>query len=186
MRKAGLTLLVAVLLAVSALLALGGTLGDPVRWTPDGLFYQARSLEIRGDDADAALEHTFQGPLGAELRARDPQRSGDPGWVRYNAQFYERRIALPLAAAALDPVAGDRAILDLSAAGYVAAVLAIFGLLLLRFRLPIAAAIAFATVFLPALMDHSSYPLTDSWGLALETAAIAAGLLVLDRGPRWL
>ena len=64
--------------------------------------------------------------------------------------------------------------------------LAIFGLLLLRFRLPIAAAIALATVFLPALTDHSSYPLTDSWGLALETAAIAFGLLVLDRGPRWL
>jgi hypothetical protein len=186
MRKAGLTLLVAVVLAASALLALGGTLGDPVRWTPDGLFYQARSLELRGADSHTALERTFQGPLGAELRARDPQRSGDPDWVRYNAQFYERRIALPLAAAALDPVAGDRAILDLSAAGYVAAVLAIFGLLLLRFRLPIAAAIAFATVFLPALMDHSSYPLTDSWGLALETAAIAFGLLVLDRGPRWL
>ena len=59
--------------------------------------------------------------------------------------------------------------LDLSLAGYVAAILALFGLLLLRFRLPIAAAVALATVFLPALTDHASYPLTDSWGLALET-----------------
>ena len=106
--------------------------------------------------------------------------------MRYNAQFYERRIALPAAAAALDPVAGDRALLDLSVAGYVAAVLAIFALLLLRFRLPIAAAVTLATIFLPALTDHSSYPLTDSWGLALETAALASGFLALQRGPRWL
>jgi hypothetical protein len=186
MRRAGLTLLVAVVLGAAALMSLGGTLGDPVRWTPDGLFYQSRSLELRGVDRETALERSFQGRLGAELRRRDPERSGDPDWVRYNAQFYERRVAVPLAAAALDPVAGDRAILDLSAAGYVVAVLAIFGLLLLRFRLPIAAAVALATVFLPALADHSSYPLTDSWGLALETAALASGLLVLDRGPRWL
>jgi hypothetical protein len=186
MRRAGLTLLVALALAAAALLAVAGTFGDPVRWTPDGLFYQARSLEIRGVDRDAALERTFQGPLGAELRSRDPLRSGNPDWVRYNAQFYERRVAVPLAAAALDPVAGDRAILDLSIAGYVAAVLAIFGLLLLRFRLPIAAAVTLATVFLPALTHHSSFPLTDSWGLALETAALASAVLVLERGPRWL
>jgi hypothetical protein len=186
MRRTGLAFLVAAFLAAAALFAVRDTLGDPVAWTPDGLFYQARSLELRGVGEDAALERAFQGPLGAELRSRDPQRSGDPDWVRYNAQFYERRIALPAAAAALDPVAGDRALLDLSVAGYVAAVLAIFALLLLRFRLPIAAAVTLATIFLPALIDHSSYPLTDSWGLALETAALASGLLALQRGPRWL
>ena len=186
MRKSVLTLLVAAVLAGLALVSMAGPLGDPVRWTPDGLFYQARSLELRGESSDAALAKTFGGPLGAELSRRDPTRSGDPDWVRYNTQFYERRVALPAAAAALDPVAGDRALLDLSVAGYVAAVLAIFGLLLLRFRLPIAAAVTLATLFLPALTDHSGYPLTDSWGLALETAALASGLLVLDRGPRWL
>jgi hypothetical protein len=86
----------------------------------------------------------------------------------------------------LDPVAGERAILDLSVAGYVAAILALFGFLLLRFRLPIAAAVALATVVLPALTKHSSFPLTDSWGLALETAAFAAGILALERGRRWV
>jgi hypothetical protein len=186
MRKSALTLLVALALAGAALLSVAGSLSDPVRWTPDGLFYQARSLELRGESSEAALRETFGGPLGAELRRRDPARSGDMDWVRYNTQFYERRVALPAAAAALDPVAGDSALLDLSVAGYVAAVLAIFGLLLLRFRLPIAAAVALATLLLPALTDHSAYPLTDSWGLALETVALAAGLLVLDRGPRWL
>lgn len=179
-------LLVAAGLAVAALVAVAGTLGGPARWTPDGLFYHARSLELRGMDRAAALDRAFQGPLGAELRRVDPERSGDPAWVRYNAAFYERRVAVPLAATAVEPVAGDRAILDVSLAGYVAAVLAIFGLLLLRFRLIVAAAVALATVFLPALTHHASFPLTDSWGLALQTAALACAILALQRGPRWL
>ena len=114
---------------VLAALAVGttaGALSDPVEWTPDGLFYQARSLELRGHDHGDALRETFQGPLGAELRRRDPAHSGDPDWVAYNAKFYERRVAVPLAAAALEPVAGDRAILDISVAGYVATILALF------------------------------------------------------------
>lgn len=179
-------LLVAAALAAAALLAVGGSLSGPPRWSPDGLFYQARLYELQGAEREAALERAFQGPLGAELRSVDPERSGDPDWVSYNAQFYERRLTVPLAAAALEPIAGDRAILDISLAGYVASVLAIFGLLLLRFRLPIAGAVTLATVLLPALTEHASYPLTDSWGLALETAALASAILVLDRGPRWL
>ncbi len=186
MRKAGLTLLVAAALAATALLTMAGTLSDPVRWTPDGLFYQARSLELQGTDRDVALERVFQGPLGAELRRVDPDRSGDPEWVAYSAKFYERRITVPAAAAALEPVAGDRAILDISVAGYVAAILAIFALLLLRFRLPVAAGVTAAAIALPALRYHSSFPLTDSWGVALQTAAFIFGLLALERGRRWL
>ena len=186
MTRTTLTLLVAVALAAVALLTVTDTLRDPVRWTPDGLFYQARTLELQGTDREQALERTFQGPLGAELRQIDPERSGDPDWVSYNAQFYERRVALPAAAAALEPVAGDRALLDLSVAGYVASILALFGLLLVRFRLPIAAAVSLATVALPALSHHASFPLTDSWGLALETAAFAFGMLALERGRRWV
>jgi hypothetical protein len=186
MRKALPTLLVAIGLAAACLVAVGGVLDGAPRWTPDGLFYEARALELQGVDRDSALDRVFQGPLGAELRARDPERSGDPDWVRYNAQFYERRVSVPLAANAIEPIAGDRSILDISLAGYVAAVFALFGLLLIRFRLAIAAPIALATVFLPALTFHSSFPLTDSWGIALEIAALASGILVLQRGPRWL
>lgn len=186
MRKALLTMLVAIGLIAACLVAVGGVLGGAPRWTPDALFYQARSLELQGVDRDVALERVFQGPLGAELRARDPERSGDPDWVRYNAQFYERRVSVPIAANAIEPIAGDRALLDVSLAGYVVAVLALFGMLLIRFRLAVAGAIALATAFLPALTFHSSFPLTDSWGLALEIAALASGILVLQRGPRWL
>ena len=162
------------------------TLSNPVRWMPDGLFYQARALEPRGADTAAAQARVFQGAPGAHLRQIDPTRSGDPEWVAYNAQFYERRITVPAAAAALEPAAGDRAILDISGAGYVAAVLAIFGLLLLRFRLPVATVVALATIALPGAQPQRKLPLTDSWGVAFETAAVAFAILALDRGPRWV
>lgn len=178
--------IVAIALIVASLVAVGGSLSGPPRWTPDGLFYHARALEMRGADHDTALETTFQGPLAADLRQVDPDRTGDMDWVRYNAQFYERRVAVPAAAAVLEPIAGDRAVLDVSLAGHVAAVLAIFALLLLRFRLAIAGPVALAVAFLPALVDHSSFPQTDSWGLALMTAALISGILALERGPRWL
>jgi hypothetical protein len=186
MRKAILPVLAVLALTGLALAAIGGSLSGPPRWSPDGLYYQARVLQLRGADHEQALQRTFFGPPGAELRARDPQRSGNPEWVRYNAQFYDRRLTVPAAAAAIEPIAGDRAVLDVSLAGYVAAILALFGLLALRFRLPVAAAVTAATVFLPALTHHSSYPLTDSWGLALEIGAFAAAILVLRRGERWL
>ena len=172
--------------AALACVAVWPAFQDPVVWTPDALYYEARLLEIRGADHDAAFDRTFEGPLSAELRARDPNHTGNPTWVEYNEPFYERRVALPLAGAAVYPLAGDRSLLYLSLAGYIATILALFGLLLLRFRLAIASAVTLATIFLPPLTNHSSYPLTDSWGLALEITALGAAILALDRGLRWL
>jgi hypothetical protein len=188
MRSLAVRLIVAVALAAIALLAVGGSLSGPARWSPDGLFYQARVYEIHdGLTQTDALRKAFQGPLGARLRTIDPDRSGSQQWVAYNARFYERRVTVPLAAAALTPAAGDRAILDVSIAGYVVAVLALYWLLLLLgFRLPVAAGVALATIFLPALTHHAQFPLTDSWGLALEILAFAGAVLALRRGPRWL
>ena len=178
--------LIAVLLAALACLAVRPAFHDPVVWTPDALFYQARLLEIRGASTDEALERTFGGPLSAELRGRDPHHTGNTEWVAYNRPFYERRIAVPAAGAVLYPHAGDRSLLYASLGGYVASIVALFGLLLLRFGIPVAAAVAVATILLPPLQSHSSYPLTDSWGLTLEIAALAAAILALDRGMRWL
>ena len=42
------TLLVALALAALAALGVAPALGDAVRWTPDGLFYQARVLQLHG------------------------------------------------------------------------------------------------------------------------------------------
>jgi len=173
-------------LAVVSFFAVWPAWSDPVEWTPDALFYEAQLLEFRGADEDAARAEVFEGPISAELRGRDPGHTGNADWVEYNEPFYERRIALPLAGAALHPVAEERSLLLLSLAGYVAAVLALFGLLLLRFRVGIAAAVALAAAFLPPLTHHSSFPLTDSWGLALEIVALGAAILALDRGLHWL
>jgi hypothetical protein len=188
MREVRTTLIgfLAAVLAVLACLSVWPKFHDPVTWTPDALFYEARLLEIRGEGHDTAFRKAFQGPLSAELRARDPQKTGNPSWVKYNEPFYERRVAVPLAGAAVYPVAGDRSLLYLSLAGYVASIVALFGLLLLRFRIAIAAALAFATILLPPLRNHSSFPLTDSWGLALEITALAAAMVTLKRGLRWL
>jgi hypothetical protein len=188
MRSIAARIVVAVALAAVALLAVSDSLSGPASWSPDGLFYQARVYEIRdGMSQPEALREAFQGPLGARLRATDPDRSGSPQWVAYNARFYERRIAVPYVASLVVPLSGDRAVLDVSLAGYVVAVLAIFWLLLLlRFRLVVAAGVTLATIFLPALTFHSGFPLTDSWGLALEVIAFGTAILALQRGPRWL
>lgn len=188
MRTVAVRFLVAAALAATALVAVSGSLSGAPQWSPDGLFYQARVYEIRdGLSQPEALRKAFQGPLGARLRAIDPERSGSPQWVAYNARFYERRVAVPLAASALEPLSGDRAILDVSLAGYVAAVLAVFWLLLLlRFHPAVAAGVTLATIFLPALTFHSGFPLTDSWGLALEVAAFGTAILALRGGSRWL
>ena len=183
-QRAAIVSAVAAGLAVLACLAVWPAWQDPVEWTPDALYYQARVLELRGEDD--ALDRVFEGPLAADLRARDPGHTGNETWVDYNEPFYERRVAVPVAAAAIYPAAEERSLLYLSLAGYVAAVLALFGLLLLRFRLVLAAGVAAAAALLPPLTLHASFPLTDSWGLALETAALGAAILALRRGLAWL
>ena len=120
----------AVALGGVSFLAVHGSLERPVRWTPDGLFYQARVLELRGASHEAAFEEAFEGPIAARLRRVDAEHSGNPEWVAYNERFFERRVAVPIAAAAIEPLAGERSLVYVSLAGYVVAVLAIFGLLL--------------------------------------------------------
>lgn len=176
--------IIAAALAALSCLAVWPAFHDPVEWTPDALYYQARVLELRGEGN--AVDKVFNGPLAAELRQRDPGHTGNEAWVEYNEPFYERRVAVPLAAAALYPVTEERSLLDLSLVGYIAAVLALFGLLLLRFRIALAAAVAAAAALLPPLTLHSSFPLTDSWGLALEIVALGAAILALERGLGWL
>ena len=176
--------IIAVALAALSCLAVWPAFHDPVEWTPDALYYQARVLELRGEDN--AVDKVFKGPLAAELRTRDPGHTGNETWVEYNEPFYERRVAVPLTAAALYPVTEERSLLDLSLVGYIAAVLALFGLLLLRYRIALAATVAAAAALLPPLTHHSSFPLTDSWGLALEIIALGAAILALERGLGWL
>src|SRR3954451_4584845 len=115
----------AILLAALACVSVWPRWHDPVRWTPDALYYQARLLEFRGESEPEAIGHTFGASLSAGLRARAPAHTGNPAWVKYNEPFYERRAAVPLAGAAIYPLTGERSLLYISLGGYIAAVLAL-------------------------------------------------------------
>jgi hypothetical protein len=80
----------AALLVLVALVAVAPRLFGPVRWTPDGLFYQAHVLEIQGQSESAALHREFTGQAARRIERPDG-RVGNPNWVRYSAQFYRRR-----------------------------------------------------------------------------------------------
>ena len=157
--------------------------GDPVMWTPDALYYQARLLEIpRRRAATRRIERTFGSPLSAELRARDPHAHRQPGLGRVQRAVLRaptRRTGCrrrPL------PAAGDRSLLYISLAGYVATILALFGLLLLRFGSSSPPAWRRRDDLLAAAPNHSVVSAHGQLGAALEIAALAAAILTLDRG----
>jgi hypothetical protein len=164
-----------------------------ILWETDGLFYQAKVLEIRGESQQEALKQTFQGPLAAWSRQIAATQGGQagrlqnqPSWSQYSAKFYNRRLALPYAAAALYPLLGDRSLQFLSLLGYVLLGPLMYALLRQRFRHRTSLLVALAVMLIPPVRDWAVFPMTDSWGLTLEVAAILAAVLALKRGPRWL
>jgi len=175
----------AALLVLVAVLAVGPRLAGPIRWTPDGLFYQAHVLEIQGRGESAALHREFTTDAARRIERPDG-RVGNPKWVSYSAQFYRRRWLVPLMAAAIYPAAGDRSLLYVSIAGYVAAGLLLFALLRTRFSDLVSLLVALACLLLPPMRTFAGAPLTDTWGLALEIGALLAALLALERGHRWI
>lgn len=166
--------------------------GGDVSWETDALFYQAKTEQILGKDAKVARQEVFGGPLSSYERGLEsqvpgqPRRVSDPAWVEYSSTFYERRLLLPLAAAALDPVFGVRALQILSLLGFVLVPALLFSLLRRRFSFEASFAVAAAVILWPPLRAWSVFPLTDSSGLALLIAALLCGLFALERGRRWL
>jgi hypothetical protein len=159
---------------------------------PDSYFYRAQVLQLRGVDREASLARVFDGPLTAAGRRAEAdlpvfqRKLSNPEWVDESAAFYERRWLVPALAAALDPRLGVRGLEAASLAGFVAIAPFLYLLVRLWFA-PLVAALATAVaLLLEPLRVWSSSPLTDSWGVALQCAALAAGCLVLLRGPRWL
>lgn len=173
------------LLVVVALVAVLPRLGGPVRWTPDGLFYQAHIFQVQGESQKAALKREFSSAAARSI-TRPDGRVGNPSWVRYSAQFYQRRWLVPLMAAVIYPIAGDRSLVYVSILGYVLAGLLLFALLRTRFSDAISVLVSVACLLLPPVRTFGGFPLTDSWGLALEIAALWAALVALERGGRWI
>lgn len=160
---------------------------DALRWGPDGLFYRAQSMEVRGDSAEHARQAIWTGPLSASLRGDDRAgRFSDPRWVDYSAQFYRRRWSVPAMAAAIEPIEHERSLLIVSLLGYVALGLALCALLRTAFGAGISAVASIAVLALPAVRDWSFTSGTESWGVALECAALLAGLAALRHGRWWI
>ncbi len=179
------------LLVLAAAVAVDGW-RSPTRWMPDSYFYRAQVLQLRGVDEDESLTRAFASPrLAAERRAEASlpvyqRKVSNPEWVRDSAIFYERRWLVPALAAALDPWLGERGLEAASLAGYVAIAPALYLLIRLWFGVLVAALATGVALLVEPLRVWTSSPLTDSWGLALQCAALAAACLVLSRGTRWL
>lgn len=170
---------------------------EPVEWSdPDGLYYQAKTLAFRGQDEREALHRAFHSPIADEVLAgeqealrKDPKlerQFTDPRWIDYTSRFFERRLLVSLIAAGIYPVFDLRSVLTVSLVGYLLLSLALFAFLRRRFSPWLSAGIASVCVLAPAVRHASFVPMTDSWGLLLETCALLAAALVYDRSERWL
>jgi hypothetical protein len=181
------------LLAAAALLVLGLAVAVPhlwgkVLWSPDGLFYEAQTQEIRGEGRQAALRTVFDGPLAARPKEREAavrpgkRRIANHEWVDYSAPFYRRRWTVPMIAAALTPLAGeDRALEDATLIGLVALGPLLFWLLRSAFPVGPSTVAAGFCVLLPPVLSLAPHPGTDYAGLALLVASLIA-LLRIERG----
>jgi hypothetical protein len=185
-----------VVLAVAALASLHAWI-EPVRWSdPDGLYYQAKTLAFRGEDEKQALHRAFHSPIADEVLEgerealrNDPKlepQFTDPTWIDYTSRFFERRLLVSALAAVVYPVFELRSVLTVSLVGYLLLSLALFAFLRRRFSSWLSAGVASLCVLAPAVRHASFVPMTDSWGLLLETCALLAAALVYDRSQRWL
>jgi 4-amino-4-deoxy-L-arabinose transferase-like glycosyltransferase len=164
-----------------------------VQWTPDGLFYEAQSLEVRGQSTDQAQQSVFRGPIGQHVIAVDARvapsvarQLGSPAWVRKSAQHYRRRWLVPALGAALSPLFGERSLEIASLLGFLVLAVFLYLLLVRRFSPPVSAIVSSIFLVLGPVRTYALYPLTDIWGVAMLLVSLYAAVLVLDRGPRWL
>src|SRR5205823_3701606 len=110
-------------------------------WGTDSVFYEAQVLELEGADAAEARRQAIAVYAGAGASEDELRPFRNERWVSESARNYRRRWAVPVAAAAASPIFGDRSLLLVSLAGYVATGIALFALLRRRFgQLPSMAA----------------------------------------------
>jgi hypothetical protein len=170
---------------------------EPVEWKdPDGLYYQAKTLSIRGEDERTALHEAFRSPIASEVLEderealrEDPdleRQFTNPTWIDYTSRFFQRRPFVPLLAAGIYPGFELRSILTVSLVGYLLLALVLFAFLRRRFSPWLSAAVTCVCILAPPVRDTSFVPMTDSWGLFLATFALLAAALVYERSDRWL
>jgi hypothetical protein len=170
---------------------------EPVEWSdPDGLYYQAKTLSFRGQDEREALHRAFHSSIANEVLEderealrNDPEfqrQFTNSRWIDYTSRFFGRRLLVSLAAAGIYPIFELRSVLTVSLIGYLLLSLALYAFLRRRFSPWLSAGVASICILAPAVRDTSFVPMTDSWGLLLETCALLAAALVYDRSARFL
>jgi hypothetical protein len=181
------------LIILASVIAVHAWNTTPRHWSdPDSLFYRAAVLRIEGTSKAAALAEAVHSDIARTQREYDSskapadRRITNPAWLDYSSRFYERRWLVPLVGAALDPLFGANGLIVASLIAYVLLGPFLFLLLRLRFRWQIAAAVTGIVLVLPLIRLWSTRPMTDMWGLTLECLALAAGLIALERGRRWI
>jgi hypothetical protein len=184
---------VLVLLAIASAVALHAWNARPHHWEdPDSLFYRAAVLRIQGTDKREALTRVVNSDIARLQRHYEQsepaasRRVTSPAWMTYTSRFYERRWVVPLVGAALDPIFGADGLVAAALIGYVLFGPLLYLLLRQRFTWKPSALVTAAMVLLHTTREWSSWPMTDTWGLALECLALAAGLIALERAGRWI
>jgi hypothetical protein len=185
------------LLAAIALLAFGILLvlqytGPDVRWAPDSLFYMAQMREVQGESRADALREVFASDGAAELKRKERdlppalRRIDNPAWQTYSSRFYRRRWTVPVLAAALQPVAGQRSIEDPSLVGWALLAPLLYLLLRRRFAPGVSVVVSVFCTVLPPVFHVGPVPSTDLLALSLLIAALLAAWQVRVAGLGWL
>ena len=138
--------------------------GAAREWTLDGLFYQERVLELRGDDheeASPALRRSdCRRPAPVMIQGTPATQRGLPTTSRSTSAGSRFRSRQP---PSTHSRASGRCCTSRSRA--TSRRFSLFSASCRRFRPWVAAGVAAAAAFLPPLTQHSSFPITDSWGL---------------------
>ena len=185
------------LLAAIALLAFGILLvlpytGPDVRWAPDSLFYMAQKREVQGESRADALREVFASDGAAELKRKERdlrpalRRIDNPAWQTDSSRFYRRRWTVPVLAAALQPVAGQRSIEAPSLVGWALLAPLLYLLLRRRFAPGVSVVVSVFCTVLPPVFHVGPVPSTDLLALSLLIAALLAAWQVRVAGLGWL
>jgi hypothetical protein len=152
-----------------------------IHWYTDSLYYEAQKLQLEGMSQASALRRVFSSPIASALQGRLPA----PSHLVEYAAFYRRRWTVPAIAAALNPLAGIKALRDASLLGWAVLVPLLFVLLRRQFSTRVSVAATVASMFLPPVLMWAPAPLVDSWGMTFLVAGLLCALLVRD-DIRWL
>src|SRR5437764_7074200 len=140
--------------------------------------------EVGGDDAATARSDVLLGRYRS-VASQTLNYRLNPTWIDFQAGIMRRRWTVPVLAAAVSPLLGDRSILIISLLSYAALGPALFVLLRRRFAPATSLIVALAALLLPPVSYWAGFPLIDLPSLLLLTIALLAATVAVERGRLW-